>query len=103
MAESVIKSYFPSQAVGDLEKASLEYGLKVGKSIEHEWFGVDSGTNRFLTNYNTYHKRRLYARGEQSVQKYKDELKIDGDLSYLNLDWSIVPIIPKFVDILVVS
>ena len=44
---------------------------------------------------------RLYARGEQSIQKYKDELSINGDLSYLNLDWKPVPIIPKFVDIVV--
>jgi hypothetical protein len=44
---------------------------------------------------------RLYARGEQSVGKYKNELAIDGDLSYLNLDWTPVPIIPKFVDIVV--
>jgi hypothetical protein len=43
----------------------------------------------------------LYARGEQPVQKYKDELSINGDLSYLNLDWKIVPVIPKFVDIVV--
>ena len=35
------------------------------------------------------------------MQKYKDELSINGDLSYLNLDWKPVPIIPKFVDILV--
>ena len=31
----------------------------------------------------------------QSIQKYKDELSINGDLSYLNLDWKPVPIIPK--------
>ena len=54
-----------------------------------------------MTNYNTFHNRRLYARGEQSIQKYKDELSINGDLSYLNLDWKPVPIIPKFVDIVV--
>ena len=35
------------------------------------------------------------------MQKYKDELSINGDLSYLNLDWTPVPIIPKFVDIVV--
>jgi hypothetical protein len=44
---------------------------------------------------------RLYARGEQSIAKYKNELAIDGDLSYLNLDWTPVAIIPKFVDIVV--
>tara|TARA_B110000971_G_scaffold219029_1_gene259164 strand:- start:1054 stop:3312 length:2259 start_codon:yes stop_codon:yes gene_type:complete len=44
---------------------------------------------------------RLYARGEQSVGKYKNELAVDGDLSYLNLDWTPVPVLPKFVDIVV--
>ena len=43
----------------------------------------------------------MYARGEQPIDKYKDELSINGDLSYLNLDWKPVPIIPKFVDIVV--
>ena len=101
MAESVINSYFPSQVVSDLEKMSYDYGLKVGKAIQQEWFYTDSGTNRYRTNFNNFHNLRLYARGEQSIQKYKDELSINGDLSYLNLDWKPVPIIPKFVDIVV--
>ena len=101
MAESVINNYFPSQVVSDLEKSSQEYGLKVAKAIEQEWFHADRGSNRYRTNGNNFHKLRLYARGEQSVQKYKDELSINGDLSYLNLDWKPVPIIPKFVDIVV--
>jgi hypothetical protein len=101
MAESYTSSYFPSQVVSDGEKLSMDYGLKVGKAIESEWFKRDSGTNRFASNQNNFHKLRLYARGEQSIQKYKDELSINGDLSYLNLDWKPVPIIPKFVDIVV--
>tara|TARA_B100000902_G_scaffold198596_1_gene189429 strand:+ start:420 stop:2846 length:2427 start_codon:yes stop_codon:yes gene_type:complete len=101
MAESVTKSYFPSQIASDLEKMSLEYGLKVGKAIESEWFDKDSGSNRYRSNEIDFHRLRLYARGEQSIQKYKDELSINGDLSYLNLDWKPVPIIPKFVDIVV--
>jgi len=101
MAESGIKSYFPSQTVSDAEKLSYEYGLKVGKAIEHEWFNNDRGSNRYKTNHNDFHNLRLYARGEQSVQKYKDELSINGDLSYLNLDWKPIPIISKFVDIVV--
>ena len=93
---------FPSQVVSDREKLSQEYGLKVAQAIENEWFN-DSGynNNRYLTDTNNFHKLRLYARGEQSIQKYKDELSINGDLSYLNLDWKPVPIIPKFVDIVV--
>ena len=101
MAESVIKNYFPSQVVSDLEKMSFEYGLKVAKAIEHEWFDEDQSLHKYLSNRNDYHNLRLYARGEQPIQKYKDELSINGDLSYLNLDWKPVPIIPKFVDIVV--
>jgi len=95
------KGYFPSQVVSDAEKASAEYGLKVAKAIENEWFGKDKNNNRYNINQAEFHKLRLYARGEQSIQKYKDELSINGDLSYLNLDWKPVPIIPKFVDIVV--
>ena len=101
MAESVIKSYFPSQVVSDAEKISYDYGLKVAKAIESEWFYNDRGAGRYDSNFNDFHSLRLYARGEQSVKKYKDELSINGDLSYLNLDWTPVPIIPKFVDIVV--
>ena len=95
-------SSFPSQVVSDAEKASLEYGTQVAHAIEQEWFdqGRTNG-NRYLTNWNNFHSLRLYARGEQSIQKYKDEFAVNGDISYLNLDWKPVPIIPKFVDILV--
>jgi len=101
MAESVTKAFFPSQVASDLEKVSKEYGLKVAKAIESEWFVRDGVTYRFANNQDSFHRLRLYARGEQSIQKYKDELSINGDLSYLNLDWKPVPIIPKFVDIVV--
>ena len=95
-------SPFPSQVVSDAEKASLKYGKQVAQAIEQEWFsqGRTSG-NRYLTNWNNFHMLRSYARGEQSIQKYKDELAINGDLSYLNLDWKPVPILSKFVDIVV--
>ncbi len=95
-------SAFPSQVVSDEEKASWDYGLQVSQAIENEWFdqGRTSG-NRYLSNSNNFHQLRLYARGEQSTQKYKDELSINGDLSYLNLDWKPVPVISKFVDIVV--
>jgi hypothetical protein len=97
---------FPSQVVPDIEKISYDYGLKVAQAIESEWFdrnedGNIRGNGRFYSNKNNFHNLRLYARGEQSVQKYKNELSINGDLSFLNLDWKPVPIIPKFVDIVV--
>ena len=96
------RSAFPSQVVSDQEKASIEYGKQVAQAIEGEWFSQGRTTgNRYLTNWNNFNQLRLYARGEQSVQKYKDELSINGDLSYLNLDWTPVPILSKFVDIVV--
>jgi len=97
-------SSFPNQVVPDAEKATLEYGLAVGRAIEGEWFRNyrgGAGMSGYATNYANYHSLRLYARGEQPVQKYKDELAINGDLSYLNLDWKPVPVISKFVDIVV--
>jgi hypothetical protein len=95
-------SAFPSQVVPDAEKATFEYGSQVASAIETEWFGAGrTNGNRYLTSFNNFHHLRLYARGEQSVQKYKDELSINGDLSYLNLDWKPVPILAKFVDIVV--
>ena len=92
-------SSFPSQVVSDEEKSSIDYGIQVGRAIEQEWFQGGRSGNRYARYYGNFHQLRLYARGEQSVQKYKNELSINGDLSYLNLDWTPVPIISKFVDI----
>ena len=101
MANQVANSFFPSQVASDSEKLSPEYGLKVAKAIQREWFSNGSGTARYRSNQSSFHNLRLYARGEQSIQKYKDELSINGDLSYLNLDWKPVPVLSKFVDIVV--
>ena len=102
MINTNYNSPFPDQVVPDAEKASWEYGLQVGRAIETEWFRGDRAwQDRFNTNYNNFHNLRLYARGEQPVRKYKDEMSINGDLSYLNLDWKPVPVISKFVDIVV--
>ena len=101
MAESGVNNFFPSQVASDQEKRSPEYGLQVGRAIQNEWFSGNQGSVRFSSNQDSFHALRLYARGEQPVQKYKDELSVNGDLSYLNLDWKPVPILSKFVDIVV--
>ena len=101
--------HFPPQTASDSTKRSKKYGLEVARAIEAEWWRRDSGVGggsyaaggRFRQTRYEFHRLRLYARGEQSTEKYKDEFAINGDLSYLNLDWKPVPIIPKFVDILV--
>lgn len=92
---------FPSQFASDAEKETLEFGLQVGQAIQYEWFRKDGNQCRYYSQWRDFHRLRLYSRGEQPIQKYKEELAIDGDLSYMNLDWTPVPIIPKFVDIVV--
>ena len=102
MITTTNNSSFPSQVVPEAEKRSWEYGLQVAQAIENEWFrGGRINSSRWMTGYQNFNRLRLYARAEQPIQKYKDELSINGDLSYLNLDWKPVPIIPKFVDIVV--
>ena len=98
---NITSAGFPSQFVSDKEKATEEFGLQIGQAIQYEWFRKDSNGSRYYGQWRDFHRLRLYARGEQSVAKYKNELAVDGDLSYLNLDWTPVPIIPKFIDIVV--
>ena len=98
---SINPSSFPSQYVPDSVKKTQEFGLQIGQAIQYEWFRKDNGGAKFFDQWDSFHKLRLYARAEQSVGKYKNELSIDGDLSYMNLDWTPVPIIPKFIDIVV--
>jgi len=93
--------YFPNQFVSDAEKSTEAFGLRIGQAIQYEWFRRDSRSGRFYSQWRDFHYLRLYARGEQSVEKYKNEMSTNGDLSYLNLDWTPVPILPKFVDIVV--
>ena len=92
---------FPSQFVSDSEKASDGFGLQIGQAIQYEWFKKDGNQCRFYGQWRNFHRLRLYARGEQSIAKYKNELAVDGDLSYMNLDWTPIAVIPKFVDIVV--
>tara|TARA_R110001592_G_scaffold83688_2_gene247864 strand:+ start:3354 stop:5789 length:2436 start_codon:yes stop_codon:yes gene_type:complete len=92
---------FPSQFVSDKEKATDEFGLQIGQAIQYEWFRKDGNNCRYFSQWKDFHRLRLYARGEQPIGKYKNEISVDGDLSYLNLDWTPVPILPKFVDIVV--
>jgi hypothetical protein len=97
----IISTNFPSQFATEAEKKSEGFGLQVGQAIQYEWFRKDGTSCRYYGQWSDFHRIRLYARGEQPTTKYKNELAVDGDLSYLNLDWTPVPVIPKFVDIVV--
>ena len=82
---NISSAVFPSQFVSDSEKATDEFGLQVGQAIQYEWFKKDGAGSRFFSRWSEFHRLKLYARGEQGVGKYKNELAVDGDLSYLNL------------------
>lgn len=98
---AINQSSFPGTYVSDAEKKTKEFGLKIGQAIQYEWFRKEGQSSKYYDRLSEFHKRRLYARGEQPISKYKNELSIDGDLSYLNLDWTPVPILPKFIDVVV--
>jgi len=98
---NISSSGFPSQFVSDSEKATDEFGLQIGQAIQYEWFKKDGSGCRYFSQWRDFNRLKLYARGEQGTGKYKNELAVDGDLSYLNLDWTPVPVLPKFVDIVV--
>ena len=98
---NIKSAVFPDQFASDAQKKTEEFGLQVGQAIQYEWFRKDGGSCRFYSQWTQFNRLRLYSRGEQSIAKYKNELAIDGDLSYLNLDWTPISVIPKFVDIVV--
>jgi len=80
-------------------KKEDEYGLKIAKIIESEWFNnaILGGDNcQFLDRRNYVRNKRLFVRGEQDTQQYKNHQSTDGSLEYLNLDWTNINIAEKF-------
>lgn len=95
---SIPMTFFPKDGVENTDSES--FGLKVGKSIQYEWFHKSSGSCKFYSQAKEFRNRRLYAAGRQSIAKYKSQLVSNTDLSYIHMDWKIIPVIPKFVDII---
>ena len=90
---------YPSPFAPKKVKDKKEYGLKYFKKMYHEWSG--QGQNSVAGRKRRFNTARQYASGTQSVEKYKSLLNNSGDQSYMNLDWSNLSIIPKFVDVIV--
>ena len=87
---------YPSPFAPKKVKDKKEYGLKYFKKMYHEWSG--QGQNSVAGRKRRFNTARQYASGTQSVEKYKSLLNKSGDQSYMNLDWSNLSIIPKFVN-----
>mgnify|MGYP003651268304 CR=1 FL=1 len=94
-------SEFPNHLATDAVRATEEYGLKVGQAMQYEWFNRDGSSCKYYDRQASFHERRLYGRGDQSIAKYKAQMAINGDLSNLNLNWEPPAIINKFRDIIV--
>ena len=90
---------YPSPFATPEEKEKDEYGLAYFKKMYHDW--KDNSDMKVDSRKARYAKSRGYSQGSQNVSKYKDLLDAQGDTSYLNLDWTPVNIIPKFVDLIV--
>lgn len=96
---------FPDPAAPSFEKLSKEYGKKYAKAILAQWGGIDSNNGLYAKRYKEFETNRDYAQGTQNTQIYKQILSSldpsNGDGTLLNIDWSPVPIVPKFVKIVV--
>jgi len=96
---SIERVSFPKHTDDFSKQKQPEYGKQVAKAIQGEWFKREgNSSSRFYDSKNEFIRRRLYAKGKQSTRKYKDYINVDGDVSYLNLDYEPIPIIPKFKD-----
>lgn len=96
---------FPSQLSPFEEKKTIEWGLRLAQCITSEWFFgynvANQTVSKFFTQRNQLIERRMYAKGLQSMDKYKQIFKEDGDKSFLNLSSKPISIIPKLVDVVV--
>jgi hypothetical protein len=98
-------SSFPDPLATSEEKQTKDYGLKYAKSIYQQWGKIDDEGSSFKSRKRIFERNRKYANGTQDTSIYKSLLTSldpnNGDGSMLNLDFTPVPILPKFVRIVV--
>ena len=99
------KSGFPDPLADPLEKQSKEYGLRYAKAIEAQWGKMTDKSSLYGSRNEIFNRNRHYANGTQDTSIYKKLLTSlnpnDGEGSLLNIDYTPVPILPKFVRIVV--
>lgn len=94
---------FPNPFATHSKKSSKKYGIDYAKAIEKQWGHSDDERSLFKRRLKEFETNRDYANGTQDTSIYKQILNSldpnNGDGTMINLDWSPVPIIPKFVKI----
>ena len=99
------KGGFPDPLADEQTKSTKAYGLKYAKAIEKQWGKVQESYSLQGKRNKIFEKNREYANGTQNTNIYKQLLNSfdpnNGDGSLLNMDFTPVPILPKFVKIVV--
>jgi len=99
------KSGFPDPLASSIEKQDKSYGLQYAKAIEGQWGKMTDKSSLYGSRNEIFNRNRHYANGTQDTTIYKKLLTSlnpnDGEGSLLNLDFTPVPILPKFVRIVV--
>ncbi len=99
------KYTFPDPLAPTEEKMSKAYGLAYAKSLMAQWGGIDTEGSLYKRRYKEFETSRSYANGTQDTTIYKQILNSldpnNGDGTMMTLDWTPVPIVPKFAKIVV--
>ena len=94
---------FPDPLAPQHVKENKAYGLKYAKAIESQWGKVQDAGSLYNKRNNIFERNRDYANGTQDTNLYKQILtNLDpnsADGSLVNLDYTPVPILPKFARI----
>jgi len=99
------KGSFPDPLANSEVKKNKAYGIQYAKAIESQWGKINSATSLYGKRNVVFDRSRDYANGTQDTNLYKKLLRSinpnDGDGSLMNLDYTPVPVLPKFVRVVV--
>ena len=80
------------------QKRKKDYGLKIAKGI---FSSADRNSDGFYgKRYRQWRANREFSYGTNSTKEFMDLMRIEGNQSYINIDWTSIKIAPKFVEIL---
>lgn len=99
------KGGFPNPLADVSSKLDPNYGLQYAKAMLAQWGGLDNQNSVYGKRYKEFERARAYAAGTQDTSIYKQILNSldpdNGDGTLMSLDWTPVPIVPKFAKIVV--
>ena len=94
---------FPDPLQPKAVKEDKRYGLQYAKAIASQWGSIEQDNSLMRKRSKVFKRNRSYANGTQDTAIYRQLLTSmdpnNGDGSFLNIDFTPVPILPKFVRI----